>query len=1665
MPLPFASPTPPVPPASPPVACHTLSVQLRDEFGDGWGGVTLRAHAIGVADGIGNENDEDGEDVYEATLLGGSVGYAQLCLEPGCFVLGIEGGVEAYAHEASWTLLSGCTGGASEGTGDYAYDEHAWLCISAAGDSCEMASAPAQPPPPSLPPPSASPRVPPQPPVVTSPPPADHSQPTLPPQSPVGTGGGDGASLPPPSAPSAAISPPDSPSTPPPLTNVTLSATRLTLGLTISGSIDDFDKTALEASLRAHLQCNEPTCNLALTASAASVRVEAVLTDRQQPSAAVEVALQLADVSNDGLTALLGVMVEGNGIVVGNATAVSVDNGNAAADTPQGPPSTPMPLIPPSSPLASATSPSLPPLSPRAPPTAPPAVALAPPPAPPPPAPAPPPAPPPPTSRIPPSLPPLPPPEGSVSVSRGLQHDGACDCPPLVDLEGASRLLVMACFIAGVMGLLGWMCHSAGATKSLRAAAARRALRQSRASRAKSGRGTAVSAADASETIISSLLWGPSDGDRGVGDVSHVRKQSLAQVWRSAAVASNLKQQLADERATVAELRQTLDGVMARQRLLESERALGIANFGLARISNGHGGGANGCVGADGGGGGGGGAGSGAGAGAGAGTGSSSKPLAGGGGGTRRASGAAADAKGGTQTRRSILRRQSSGMFGWDEGNAHSVARPGRESTRRKTCGAAPATATGSPAPAADLISTAKASSPDMLRNAPVASPAAAASLTQQERTEKAERLRQQAAARRIQIRARHRLSAHEMPAPAVSFKVDEGPNAAPPLQPTATTVTPTPAGAVDDDAAVLAVAAAQAAAPGEAPAVAVAVAEEHGWSAAQFVEGQSLHEAVAAALLAPIAQLRPPSLAQLAYCKGLSREQLRLLLRANDAALLDVIEAKLWEGLAQLHGAAAASGAELSAKFATDADYMLEYGSLDVFYSGLEQLLGAPSMVPLDGMEREHCAEDDSDEPFTTSNGMTTTSRDEFEFVVRPQPGKNYPERRDLQLKPKLRRQPLPPEALDEVRRIKNKQLRAAGHSELMVEEQIAGRLYTGPIYEKLNAVLRALSGNAFLRSRCEKLCLGNTYATTIHAVASCVLKLSKLTVASKVYRGLKGAALPANFFTPDEHGVCGGVEFGFTSTSCAKAEALAYATSVGSGGGGSGGGGGGGGMTCPILLELDQGMVSRGASMEAFSQYPHESEVLFSPLLGVEVLGSRVDGGVLVVRLRMTVNVTALTLEQQLSKRRRLVQQMCDNIRHELKADLATPQWEGMAALQGPKRSYTRAAATASHTFAASYEADDFEDGHTFAQATLRAEMDAASTEEPSYYNDDQAWGAAIARAVAASHQVGMWPGALQRLCALAKLEPSALLHAPKLIFNWRELGRAEAEVLELLLRVAPSLEALTLHDGGMGANWDVAAWAVCVAAIARGLRGSRSLATLNLRHFSLRGAAGDAMAEALRDHPSLTTLRLAKNGLASAALEALVGGRQTQRTLRVLSVIDNPMPQAELKEVARLGAGASLVDLSLVKCELGERAAPHLVEMVRLSTAQRHWETQQNVARAAGSEEGGGRDGGLRHLDLQNNALSARFVHELAAALDGNCALRHIKIAQNAAIDAAGAAALHEALTAVSKRWAQTDEGKAHAKKLDEQSSTGRVGGMLGHAAEGVGGVLSGIMKALG
>ena len=65
-------------------------------------------------------------------------------------------------------------------------------------------------------------------------------------------------------------------------------------------------------------------------------------------------------------------------------------------------------------------------------------------------------------------------------------------------------------------------------------------------------------------------------------------------------------------------------------------------------------------------------------------------------------------------------------------------------------------------------------------------------------------------------------------------------------------------------------------------------------------------------------------------------------------------------------------------------------------------------------------------------------------------------------------------------------------------------------------------------------------------------------------------------------------------------------------------------------VVFEIVQGMVDRGADLRWLSMYPFESEVTFGPLAGLEVQSTRVQGGVLVVEVRLSVNLSEGPIEQ---------------------------------------------------------------------------------------------------------------------------------------------------------------------------------------------------------------------------------------------------------------------------------------------------------------------------------------------------------------------------------------------------------------------------------------------------
>lgn len=128
-----------------------------------------------------------------------------------------------------------------------------------------------------------------------------------------------------------------------------------------------------------------------------------------------------------------------------------------------------------------------------------------------------------------------------------------------------------------------------------------------------------------------------------------------------------------------------------------------------------------------------------------------------------------------------------------------------------------------------------------------------------------------------------------------------------------------------------------------------------------------------------------------------------------------------------------------------------------------------------------------------------------------------------------------------------------------LSAAEVAALRLYSGPLFEPLNAALRSRHVEP--------------WATTIACAYSGVLKLSLQSAPSTVYRGVRETdlVLPPQFLIAEDGQFAGGVERAFMSTTRSPAVALDYS-------------GGSRGMGSILVIDFD--MASRGAPIQWLSQ-----------------------------------------------------------------------------------------------------------------------------------------------------------------------------------------------------------------------------------------------------------------------------------------------------------------------------------------------------------------------------------------------------------------------------------------------------------------------------------------------
>jgi hypothetical protein len=162
-------------------------------------------------------------------------------------------------------------------------------------------------------------------------------------------------------------------------------------------------------------------------------------------------------------------------------------------------------------------------------------------------------------------------------------------------------------------------------------------------------------------------------------------------------------------------------------------------------------------------------------------------------------------------------------------------------------------------------------------------------------------------------------------------------------------------------------------------------------------------------------------------------------------------------------------------------------------------------------------------------------------------------------------------------------------GLMSLVMDEIVALRLYTGPMYVVYNALLR------FFPLKLAAKFSSNRFSSTIFAIISGITKLSRFAQVPenrKVYRGLSGVRPPEEWIESKNKGISVGVEYGLQSTTLDINKAIEYTQQIGSK------------PKRPIVFEIDVGRVDIGASIECISQYPQEKEILMPPLSCLEVL-----------------------------------------------------------------------------------------------------------------------------------------------------------------------------------------------------------------------------------------------------------------------------------------------------------------------------------------------------------------------------------------------------------------------------------------------------------------------------
>ena len=189
---------------------------------------------------------------------------------------------------------------------------------------------------------------------------------------------------------------------------------------------------------------------------------------------------------------------------------------------------------------------------------------------------------------------------------------------------------------------------------------------------------------------------------------------------------------------------------------------------------------------------------------------------------------------------------------------------------------------------------------------------------------------------------------------------------------------------------------------------------------------------------------------------------------------------------------------------------------------------------------------------------------------------------------------------------------------SGLTEAELIMLRLWTGPMYIKYSQILRG-----GIKGR---------FQTSLHALNSGILKISRVSPEGTIYRGLSGRGITMQDLLNKAF-----LEKGSQSFTTDRAVAEKYAKFAGEG-------------KPSYIITVRQGVIDKGADIGPISFYPYEREILFGALVMMECINVRIEGAVIVLDVRLNVNALSGTLDDIMNEKSRSVANTAEMFLHEL-------------------------------------------------------------------------------------------------------------------------------------------------------------------------------------------------------------------------------------------------------------------------------------------------------------------------------------------------------------------------------------------------------------------------------